>query len=641
MTDFNSFEITIDPNTVYNIIKNFSTIEQRFFNLMVMNINDNEFLDIELVLQLLSRVVIKNRIQTLCLSNIRLVNRKNIEFLLSFLDQILVESGIKMLQIEEVTMYEKTFLFFKRLKTSIRNSKTLKVLELHILNKEIIDAVIENESIRYFSCCLLYRDLLEGILTLLKLNRLVILNVSIITSDLFISLIKNLSSLNPNRLKIVLIEKIIENYDQRCKLDIIKQICSVTREYIKNTNAKIFYCNFNFGEKDECITNLIYEGISKNLLYLWLNGFLKSYKSFLMLLNIIKNTNLKTLRFGRFYSESFKIGCIDMKDKLFYETNTKILYEFSNLDGFIPVSNKIKKKLSDIKPKDFLERYFDNSKYSDVDFILVDENNVRLKTFKLHRFILKKYFSVFKLKESDVDAFEVFLRFLYSGTIKNTKGINQRRIINVFEKYAKDLVSDIIDLLNKKEYLEVLEIPHFKKFSFRKNFYISHLIRNLDNKVTQFKYTPDDSDIKIKLVGTEGQVLKEFPVHRVILCSRSEYMRNMLEKNFVESTKNEITIQEDDVYGFEYFLNFLYNKVFDFNLNTKGPSNIYGRIKELIDIIKISDKYMCDELKDIAEIFLLYEIKIMRNFAYDFLNIENFLDFAFKMRLNRILNFLI
>jgi hypothetical protein len=100
------------------------------------------------------------------------------------------------------------------------------------------------------------------------------------------------------------------------------------------------------------------------------------------------------------------------------------------------------------------------------------------------------------------------------------------------------------------------------------------------------------SDMTFKL--RDGSLMH---LNKLILCSRNEYMKAMLLGGFEESTKNEVEIIEEHTDAFFKLMRYLYTNEIDFNTN-------------IFELLFVSDKYMCFDLKDYLQWLLIENITI-------------------------------
>jgi hypothetical protein len=100
------------------------------------------------------------------------------------------------------------------------------------------------------------------------------------------------------------------------------------------------------------------------------------------------------------------------------------------------------------------------------------------------------------------------------------------------------------------------------------------------------------SDVTFKLRDGSSIYL-----NKLILCSRNEYMKAMLLGGFEESTKNEVEIIEEHTDAFFKLMRYLYTNEIDFNTN-------------IFELLFVSDKYMCYDLKDYLQWLLIENITI-------------------------------
>jgi len=100
------------------------------------------------------------------------------------------------------------------------------------------------------------------------------------------------------------------------------------------------------------------------------------------------------------------------------------------------------------------------------------------------------------------------------------------------------------------------------------------------------------SDVTFKLRGGSSMHL-----NKLILCSRNEYMKAMLLGDFEESQKSEVEIIEEHTDAFFTLMKYLYTNEIDFNTN-------------IFELLFVSDKYMCYDLKDYLQWLLIENITI-------------------------------
>jgi hypothetical protein len=100
------------------------------------------------------------------------------------------------------------------------------------------------------------------------------------------------------------------------------------------------------------------------------------------------------------------------------------------------------------------------------------------------------------------------------------------------------------------------------------------------------------SDVTFKL--RDGSLMY---LNKLILCSRNEYMKAMLLGGFMESKTNQVEIKEEHTDAFFTLMKYLYTNEIDFNIN-------------ILELLFVSDKYMCYDLKDYLQWLLIENITI-------------------------------
>lgn len=113
----------------------------------------------------------------------------------------------------------------------------------------------------------------------------------------------------------------------------------------------------------------------------------------------------------------------------------------------------------------------------------------------------------------------------------------------------------------------------------------SHLLTKVLNKVRA-----KDCDITIR-VGQE-----EFPCHREVLENTCPYFKRMLNCAMRESTQREIELKEILPTSFSHFMDFIYKQEFPCDINN------------VVDLLKLSDMWLCKILRDRCEEFLLQNV---------------------------------
>jgi hypothetical protein len=88
------------------------------------------------------------------------------------------------------------------------------------------------------------------------------------------------------------------------------------------------------------------------------------------------------------------------------------------------------------------------------------------------------------------------------------------------------------------------------------------------------------------------------PLHKIVLCSQSEYMKAMLLGSFMESKKNQVEINEENVDSFMAFLESFYK------------DQVEKNVDDLLKLLILSGKYLFYELKNYLQILLDDKLQI-------------------------------
>jgi len=99
------------------------------------------------------------------------------------------------------------------------------------------------------------------------------------------------------------------------------------------------------------------------------------------------------------------------------------------------------------------------------------------------------------------------------------------------------------------------------------------------------------SDVSFKL---EDHLIH---LHKIVLCSQSDYMKAMLLGSFMESKKSQVEINEENVDAFMVFLESFYKDQVE-------------RDKNLLELLILSDKYLFHELKNYLQVLIDNELEI-------------------------------
>jgi len=267
------------------------------------------------------------------------------------------------------------------------------------------------------------------------------------------------------------------------------------------------------------------------------------------------NKNLKELKlFVRENPEETKISktlAKTIKDSLRANKNISKFYIDIDVDTlqemqFIARKNQIRIKHCEINISDF---------ESISDVILYFNRS----TLRLHRVILsqsevfKNMFQEnpdkkeFQIQETDECTFLEMIKYLYGSEVKKSEELSE-----MLKKYR---------------------IPE-------KQFDLGAMFNN-----------PLFSDVSFKL----GDHL--IHLHKIVLCSQSDYMKAMLLGSFMESKKNQVEINEENVESFMVFLESFYKDQVE-------------RDKNLLELLILSDKYLFYELKNYLQVLLDDKLQI-------------------------------
>jgi len=213
---------------------------------------------------------------------------------------------------------------------------------------------------------------------------------------------------------------------------------------------------------------------------------------------------------------------------------------------FIVRKNQLRIKHREINISDF-------ESISDVTLYL------NINALRLHRVILsqsevfKNMFQEnpdrkeFQIQETDEHIFLEMIRYLYGSEVKKSEELSE-----MLKKYR---------------------IP-------KKQLDLGAMFNN-----------PLFSDVSFKL---EDRLI---PLHKIVLCSQSDYMKALLLGSFSESQKSQVEINEENPDSFMVFLESFYKDQVE-------------RDKNLLELLILSDKYLFYELKNYLQVLLDDKLQI-------------------------------
>jgi hypothetical protein len=153
----------------------------------------------------------------------------------------------------------------------------------------------------------------------------------------------------------------------------------------------------------------------------------------------------------------------------------------------------------------------------------------------------------FQIQETDEHTFLEMIRYLYGSEVKKSEELSE-----MLKKYG---------------------IP-------KKQLDLSAMFNN-----------PLFSDVSFKLGG------HLIHLHKIVLCSQSDYMKALLLGSFMESKKNQVEINEENVDSFMVFLESFYKDQVE-------------RDKNLLELLILSDKYLFYKLKKYLQVLIDSELRI-------------------------------
>jgi hypothetical protein len=348
------------------------------------------------------------------------------------------------------------------------------------------------------------------------------------------------------------------------------------------THFKFFTSSFSI----EPSVNSLIEVIRENKTLRALSFTINKISDVVSLLNALEEN--KTLKKFKLYSKSIKVNKKIIHAVVNLLNTNKNLKELKLFVRESPKETKINKTLAKTI-KDSLRANKNISKFyidiardtlQEMQFI-VRKNQLRIKhreinisdfesisdvtlylnrsTLRLHRVILsqsevfKNMFQEnpdkkeFQIQETDEYTFLEMIRYLYGSEVKKSKELSE-----MLKKYR---------------------IP-------KKQLDLSAMFNN-----------PVFSDVSFKL---EDRLI---PLHKIVLCSQSDYMKAMLLGSFMESKKSQVEFNEENVDSFMVFLESFYKDQVETD-------------KNLLELLILSDKYLFHELKNYLQVLLGDNLRI-------------------------------
>lgn len=532
--------------------------------------------------------------------------------------------------------------------------------------KEILEALEANRFVRCLSLSLggiSHNELFSFIAK----DKLMVLSLSEIRSqDL-----NRVLSLDLKNLRILNIDKV---YNVKKSVNVENSIV----RFINSTSIRVFRLNFTMECNDVNIESVL-KGLDPNIAtrYIEINCDLKlSFdRASDLFITLRRVRNLRCIKVKTFSIEYPLCNALygneaenelSMKLLLINSGRYHIFFDnFCQLDSINCMITEIESIRRDTI-KDEISSYFDNSRFSDLKLSVISGNISRV--YRLHKVICSKYIKEDVIYEEDLEYFEIFLKFLYGiGSISRVE--DRDRIMKIIEKYAPDLMNAAQDEIETRYYRKLMNILTNNRISFNKNYLIRHIVDGItslpnftdesDNSLNLYRYEKDvsakdtdserntsresntrgkDSDVTIRLVDDLNQngSVYEFHCHRVILSSRNEYFKGLFSQSFRESTQSVITICESNKTGFRYLIDFIYKKFLDLS----DIHNMDSRMRFCIlqEIVYVADKYLCEPLKRIAEVYLISELRHSITLMHA-VNSESVIRMAHNFGLRKLMNF--
>jgi hypothetical protein len=154
----------------------------------------------------------------------------------------------------------------------------------------------------------------------------------------------------------------------------------------------------------------------------------------------------------------------------------------------------------------------------------------------------------FQIQETDECTFLEMIRYLYGSEIKKSKELSE--MLKKYRIPEKQL--DLSAMFNN---------PLFSDVSFKLGDHLIHL-------------------------------------HKIVLCSQSDYMKALLLGSFMESKKSQVEINEENVDSFMVFLESFYK------------DQVEKNVVKLLELLILSDKYLFYELKNYLQVLLDDKLQI-------------------------------
>jgi hypothetical protein len=515
--------------------------------------------------------------------------------------------------------------------------------------KEILEALRHNKHVK----CLSFS--FEGIIcreltTFIAKDNLMILSLS----EIAIQQLNEILNLNLKRLRILNIEKI---YNTKKTTNIEDSIV----DFINRNCIRVFRLNFllkPYIDFENILMNLK-QDIALHYLEIDSDFNTSDEKIVEIFTNLkrIKNLRYVRVKYLFVHHPTYIMQDIEKENELFMKLSLinsgKCLLVFNNFPLLANI-NCVAREIESIRRdmiKDEICSYFNNSRFSDFKLKVISKDFIR--EYNLHRIICGRYIKENTVYEEDLEYFDIFLRYLY-GMGNSCQIDDENRILRIFEKYAPDLVHMIQDRIELKHYRKLMDIITNNRINFNKNYMIRHMFDtvselpnfNMDSELekygkelinSRYAFKHENADVIIRLVEerNEENIIQTFYCHKVVLSARSEYFKCLFSQYFRECEQKIITIQENNKTGFSYFIDFIYRK----NLDLSDIYNAETRMRFCIlqEIVYIANKYLCEPLKRIAEIYLVHELRSSEVLRSS-LNSENILRMAHSLGLNKIVS---
>jgi len=494
-----------------------------------------------------------------------------IEVLFISFDYLLMNSDFEGL-LKENTKLKKLFLYFQDQNLGWRSSDCLTGL---------FRGLRHNKTLREITCPVIFSQQFKELRGALEVNdtlrKLTIKRFSIWPAEL--SQVEQILRLNKALTHLTV--KIDNSF--QCDEESLNEFFQTLKENKNLTHFKIFTPSFHI----EPSVNSLIDVIRENKTLRALSFTINKISDVVSLLNALGEN--KTLKKFKLYSKSIKVNKKIIHAVVNLLNTNKNLKELKLFVRESPKETKISETLAKTI-KETLRANKNISKfYIDIDADTLQEmqfitrkNQLRIKhceinisdfesisdvtlylnrsTLRLHRVILsqsevfKNMFQEnsdrkeFQIQETDEHIFLEMIRYLYGSEIKKSKELSE--MLKKYRIPEKQL--DLSAMFNN---------PLFSDVSFKLGDHLIHL-------------------------------------HKIVLCSQSDYMKAMLLGSFIESKKNQVEINEENVDSFMVFLESFYK------------DQVEKNVDNLLELLILSNKYLFHELKNYLQVLLGDNLRI-------------------------------